>query len=289
MKNVKGSLILFVAAFFWGTTFVAQVMGVNHLGPFAYIASRCFIGSLFIFLFALVKDRKKSKSKWPWKQGTICGLVLFFSMSMQQMGIDKYPENVAAAGRSGFLTATYVIFVAVVSCIFLKQFRILLVLSVVLSIVGMYLLCLKDGVSGVYFGDVLGILCAIGFATHILVIDRVKQVDGVKLSCVQFLVVGILSTVFSMFFETTAAGDLFASAGPILYAGIFSSGVAFTLQIVGQKYAEPTVASIVMSLESVIAALAGAFVLSEHLSLKETIGCGLVFLAVIIAQIKKEE
>lgn len=287
MKNIKGSLILFVAAFFWGTTFVAQVMGANHLGVFAYIASRCFVGSLFIFLLVLIKDRRENQLGWPVKQGILCGLVLFFAMTMQQMGIDKYPKGVAAAGRSGFLTAMYVIFVAVFSCVVLKQFRILLVVSVVLSVVGMYLLCLKDGVSGAYFGDVLGLLCALGFATHILVIDQIKQVDSVKLSCIQFLVVGILATVLSLFLESTNLGDIQASVGPILYAGILSSGVAFTLQIVGQKYAEPTVASIVMSLESVIGALAGAIVLGEQLSLKEIVGCALVFMAVIIAQIKK--
>lgn len=299
MKNIKGSIILFIAAFFWGTTFVAQVSGSSHLGAFAYNASRSFVGFIFLLVFALVKDqvminKQKSngdnsqeakKGKWPIKGGIFCGLVLFAAMSTQQYGISVYPENVAAAGRSGFLTAIYVVIVAVVVSVFQKHIDKLVLVSVIVSVIGMYLLCLKDGFSGIYVGDILSLICAFCFAGHILVVDKFRETDSVKLSCIQFLVAGILAFIVSLCTESFAWSDVVDAAIPILYAGILSSGVAYTLQMVGQKYAEPAVASIVMSLESVIAVIAGAVVLSEKLAGREIIGCVLVFVAVIVAQI----
>lgn len=292
MKNIKGSFILFVAAFFWGTTFVAQVSGSNHIGAFTYNASRSFVGCLFLFVFVLIKDHVKSKKqqdfvkeKWPIKGGIACGLVLFCAMSTQQCGIAIYPEDVAAAGRSGFLTAIYVVIVAVVVSILQKHIDKLVLLSVVVSVLGMYLLCLKEGFSGIYTGDILSLLCAFCFAGHILVVDKNRQTDSVKLSCIQFLVAGLLALIVSLFTENIVWSDIIDAAIPILYAGILSSGVAYTLQMVGQKYAEPAVASIVMSLESVIAVIAGAVVLSEKLAGREILGCVMVFIAVIVAQI----
>lgn len=299
MKNLKGSLILFVAAFFWGTTFVAQVSGSNHIGVFTYNASRSFVGCLFLFIVALIVDkRKKNKqpevgaSKWPVKGGIACGLVLFAAMSTQQGGIALYPKNVPASGRSGFLTAIYVVIVAVVVTLIQREINALVLLSVAGTLCGMYMLCMKEGWSGIYTGDVLCLACAFCFAGHILVVDKNKNTDSIKLSCIQFLVAGTLALIVSLFTEKIVWSDIKSAAIPILYAGILSSGVAYTLQMVGQKYAEPAVASIVMSLESVIAAIAGAVVLSEVLSPREIIGCVLVFAAVIVAQVpefKKKE
>ena len=293
MKNLKGSLILFTAAFFWGTTFVAQVNGSDHLGVFTYDASRSFVGFLFLLIVALLNDkRKKAKtgtaaasSKWPVKGGILCGVVLFFAMATQQTGISLYPKQVAAAGRSGFLTAIYVVIVAVIVAIAGKKLQGFVVISVIGTVCGMYLLCLKDGFSGIYIGDLFGLICAFCFAGHILVVDHYNQADCIKLSCLQFLTAGTLSLLSCLFTEQIVIKDIIAAAPAIFYAGIFSSGVAYTLQMVGQKYTKPAVASIVMSLESVIAVVAGAIVLHEVLSGREILGCTIVFASVIFAQV----
>lgn len=293
MKNLKGSLILFTAAFFWGTTFVAQVSGSNHIGVFAYNASRCFIGCIFLFIVSILNDNKKitkhkdrnNPSKWPFKGGIICGLVLFFAMSAQQAGIAFYPDNVAAAGRSGFLTATYVVIVAVVVSVIGRKIHGLVMLSVIGTVFGMYLICMTGGFSNIYKGDIFSLLCAFCFAGHILVVDKYRCTDSIKLSCIQFLTSGFLSFVMCLITEKIVISDIIFAAVPILYAGIFSSGVAYTLQMVGQKYAQPSVASIVMSMESVIAVVAGAVVLNEILAQREIVGCIVVFVSVIIAQI----
>lgn len=293
MKNLKGSLILFLAAFLWGTTFVAQVSGSNHIGVFTYNASRCFIGCIFLLLVSFLKeqtgigkkDRNAPKSKWPVKGGIFCGLVLFLAMTAQQGGISLYPAHVAAAGRSGFLTAIYVVIVAVVVAIIGRKIHWLVILSVIGTISGMYLLCLKGGFAGIYKGDILGIFCAFCFAGHILVVDKYRNTDSIKLSCVQFLVAGLLSLIMCLAMEEIVFADILQATGSILYAGILSSGVAYTLQMVGQKYAEPAVASIVMSMESVIAVVAGAVVLDEVLGGREILGCIVVFVSVILAQL----
>ena len=307
MKNLKGSLILLTAAFFWGTTFVAQVSGSNHIGVFTYNASRCFVGCIFLFFVSLIMDKmKKTKQdnismedtvenknniedtkskKWPVKGGILCGLVLFMAMSAQQAGISLYPDDVAAAGRSGFLTAIYVVIVAVVVSIIGRRISGLVLISVIGTVCGMYLLCMKEGFTGIYKGDILSLACAFCFAGHILVVDKYRRTDSTKLSCVQFLVSGILSLIMCLITEKIVVADIIAAAGPILYAGILSSGVAYTLQMVGQKYAEPAVASIVMSMESVIAVVAGAIVLNEVLAGREIAGCIVVFVSVIVAQI----
>lgn len=293
MKNLKGSLILFTAAFFWGTTFVAQVNGSDHLGVFTYNASRSFVGFLFLLIVALLNDNRKrantgtatAPSKWPVKGGILCGIVLFFAMATQQTGISLYPKQVAAAGRSGFLTAIYVVIVAVIVAIAGKKLQGFVVISVIGTVCGMYLLCLKDGFSGIYIGDLFGLVCAFCFAGHILVVDHYNRADCIKLSCLQFLTAGTLSLLSCLFTEQIVIKDIIAAAPAIFYAGIFSSGVAYTLQMVGQKYTKPAIASIVMSLESVIAVVAGAIVLHEVLSGREILGCTIVFASVILVQI----
>ena len=280
MKNLKGSFILFLAAFLWGTTFVAQVSGTNHIGVFTYNAGRCFVGCIFLFIVSFINDRIKTRKnvvdekpqKWPIKGGILCGVVLFLAMTAQQGGISLYPDHVAAAGRAGFLTAIYVVIVAVVVSVTSRKMNALVTLSVVGTVMGMYLLCLKDGFSGIYTGD-------------LLVVDKFKGTDSIKLSCIQFLVAGTLSLVICLMTEKIVLTDIVAVAMPILYAGVFSSGVAYTLQMIGQKYAEPAVAAIVMSLESVIAVISGAVILHEVLAGREIAGCVVVFASVIIAQV----
>ncbi len=293
MKNLKGSLILFVAAFLWGTTFVAQVNGTSNIGVFTYNAGRCFVGCIFLFFLAMIRDRivpvKEQNgtvnAKWPVKGGILCGVVMFGAMTLQQGGISIYPASVAAAGRAGFLTAVYVVIVAAVVAIGNRKMELLVCLSVIGTLFGMYLLCLKDGFSGIYMGDILCLCCAFCFAGHILVVDHFKGADSIRLSCIQFLVAGLLSFIMSLFTEKFVIAELSSAMSSILYAGILSSGIAYTLQMIGQKYARPAVAAIVMSLESVIAVIAGAVVLHEVLAGREIAGCVVVFISVILAQI----
>ena len=299
MKNIKGSLILLMAAFIWGTAFVAQTSGSQNVGTFTFNASRSFVGAAFLVIVIMVvrlsanknvkqeitSDEYRPKTKWPIKGGIICGCVLCTAMSLQQYGISIYPKGVAASGRAGFLTATYVVMVSVVSVFMGKKMHWIIGVSVTGCVAGMYLLCMSGGVSGIYLGDVLVFLGAICFTIHILVIDKFSSADSMKMSCIQFIVIAIISTFAMIFKENITFAGIKAALVPILYAGVLSSGIAYTLQMVGQKYAQPSVASIVMSLESVFAVLAGWIVLGELLKPKEIMGCVLVFAAVILAQV----
>lgn len=313
MNQLKGSLMLLLAAFFWGTTFVAQTSASDAIGAFTFNATRSFVGAAFLggLILTLNKTRNKKDTKYyemTYKEvngekiestseitsahnkksvifaGFICGVVLFAAMNFQQWGIVLYPSSVASSGRSGFLTATYVVIIALCSKFLGKKIHRVIYVSVVLCIIGLYMLCVTDGFSSIYLGDILGIICAFCFALHIIVVDKFSYCESVKLSCMQFLSSGILSFVAMLIFEEPTFTSIKASWMPILYAGIFSSGIAYTLQMSGQKYAEPAVASVVMSLESVFAALGGWIVLNETLSSREIIGCVTVFAAVILAQ-----
>jgi drug/metabolite transporter (DMT)-like permease len=296
MKNLKGSLILLMAAFIWGTTFAAQASATEYVGNFTFNFSRCVVGSFFlgivISLRAMYGKKKAAhtKTSWPWIPGLVCGVVLFLAMNLQQAGIGAYPAEAAASGRSGFLTATYVIMVAVVVQVRGRKngtrLEPVVLLSIVGTVCGMYLLCLSGGLSHLYMGDLLELLCAACFTVHILVIDHFADVDSIKLSCMQFVTCGILSFLPMILIEAPQPGDILAAGVPILYAGILSSGLAYTFQMIGQKYAEPAVASIVMSLESVFAVLAGCLVLHETMTGREIIGCILMFASVILAQLQ---
>lgn len=297
MKNVKGSFILLIAAFIWGSAFVAQTTGAEYIETFAFNASRSFVGALFleivIGLLAMKGKLEKRNDKvqgmeekaWPIRGGIICGVVLFLAMSCQQYGITIYPEGAGASGRAGFVTATYVILVALIEQFRGKKLHLLVFFAVVGTIAGMYMLCVSGSISSIYLGDIFVFLCALCYTGHILVVDRFKKADSLKLSCVQFLTVGVLSLVVTLVKEQTTFSDLRMGAFSILYTGILSSGIAYTLQMIGQKYAQPAIASIVMSLESVFAVLTGWIILHEMLSGRELMGCGLVFASVILAQL----
>lgn len=295
-SNLKGSLMLLLAAFIWGSTFVAQTEAQTE--PFTYIACRNFIGTLVLLpviatidIFSkkkglLPKDFKVlSFSKKEITGGIICGIVLFTAASLQQYGIFLYPADGAAAGKSGFITALYIVLVPIAGLFLKKKAGINIWVSVGIATVGMYLLCVKNGFE-VHYADLILFICAIGFTAHILVIDRfIPFVNGVKLSALQFLVAGILGLIFMFIFESPSITVILNDAIPILYAGLLSSGVAYTLQIVAQKETNPTVASVVMSLESVFAVLSGAL-FGEVMSGREIVGCVLMFIAVILAQIE---
>lgn len=295
MKNIKGSIILLIAAFIWGTAFVAQTSASDNVGAFTFTALRSAIGAAFLGVFMLLRklyfnmSKKENTKPVDIKRslvgGAICGIVLFFATNLQQLGITVYPEGVASSGRAGFITATYVVMVAISGIFFGKKLHPVLWAAVAGCVAGMYMLCLSGGFSGIYFGDVLVFLCAICFTAHILVVDRFSDIDSILLCCLQFTVTGIISAVLMLIFETPDINAIIAAWLPIAFTGIMSSGVAYTLQMAGQKHAEPAVASIVMSLESVFSVLAGWVILGETLTTRELIGCILVFAAVITAQL----
>lgn len=296
MQNLKGTLILLLTALIWGTAFVAQTTAADSISPFAFLFGRSILASIFLFLLVLFQNRAKlsrKDGKEPekiWNKsvilaGIFCGIPLAIASVLQQIGIGIYPADTAASGRAGFLTATYVIMVSLYSIFKSRKIRITILIATVVCMVGMYLLSLSEGFSKIYTGDILVFLCAIGFAVYILVVDKYGTVDTTKVSCVQFSFVTVFALVGMLIFENPSIADFQNAALPICYAGIFSSGIAYTLQMVGQKYAEPTVATIVMSLESVFAALSGWLILNEKLKGRELLGCVLVFIAVILAQL----
>ena len=293
MRNLKGTLILLLTALIWGTAFVAQTSAADSISPFAFLFARSILASIFLFLLVLFQNRsklQKDNKEKIWNKsvilgGIFCGIPLAIASILQQIGIGIYPADTAASGRAGFLTATYVIMVSLYSIIKSRKLRISILAATVVCMVGMYLLSLSEGFSKIYTGDILIFLCAIGYAVYILVVDKYGTVDTTKVSCIQFSFVTIFSLIGMFIFENPSIADFKTAALPICYAGIFSSGIAYTLQMVGQKYAEPAVATIVMSLESVFAALSGWLILHEQLKGRELLGCVLVFIAVILAQL----
>ena len=299
MKKIKGPLILLITAFIWGSAFVAQTTAADTIEAFTFTFSRNIIAAAFLGIIILIKDRVKKPEKTKKSRrrillgGTICGVVLFVASNLQQLGISIYPEGVAASGRAGFLTSTYVVMVALASAFSGRKPHPLVFVAAGGTIVGMYFLCMSGSAGGFYTGDILLLLCAVCFSAHILTIDRFPDNDGIKMSCLQFAVCGVLSMICAFIFETPVLSDMCAAAVPILYAALFSSGIAYTLQIIGQKYTSPAVAAIVMSLESVFAALSGWIILNERMSPPEIAGGAIVLAAVITAQLpaffKKEQ
>ena len=296
-QNLKGSLILTLAALIWGLAFVAQTDAADKIPPFLVNGVRSLIGAAALFLLlwwqcARTHQPLFSKDRQTLRKtlvgGLICGLLVTVSVNLQQVGLSLYLDGVASEARAGFLTALYVILVPVISVFLGKRLRFSLIGAILIATGGIYLLCLAGGFDAVYLGDVLVFLCAISFSFHILAIDHfVDTVGGVRLSMLQFLICGILSTLLSLCFEGSQIElkNLLSAAPQLLYLGLGSTGIAYTLQIIGQKYAEPTVASITMSLESVFAALGGWLISGNALSLRELGGCALVFLAIILAQL----
>ena len=290
-KQLRGSLSLLAATLIWGSAFIAQSVGMDHIGPFTFQTIRCGLAVLFLMPLSLAFDKGNFRvcmEKWKnprlWKAGLICGGALFVAASLQQVGL-LYTD----AGKAGFLTAMYIVLVPVLG-LFLKQKPPKTTLfSVILAVVGLYLLsCL--GVTEINKGDVYMMGCALAYAVQITCIDRLaSDLDGLRLNCVQAMVVTVLSVPFVAFTETVDAGNILACWLPLCYAGILSMGVAYTLQIVGQKALEPTTASLIMSLESVIAALCGWLILEETMTVPELFGCALVFAAVVLSQLPERK
>ena len=287
-KQLRGSLALLCGTIIWGSAFIAQKTGMDHIGPFTFQAIRCLLAVVFLFLLTLAFDCKigirKSLAKWKnrrlWFAGGICGCALFIAASLQQVGLVD-----TDSGKAGFLTAMYIVLVPVLGIFVHRKPGLNAVFSVALALVGLYLLSFM-GVTAINVGDLLLIGCALAFAVQILLIDSFAQdLDGLRLNCVQALVVAVLSLPWMLLTEEWSMGSILACWLPLGFAGILSMGVAYSLQIVGQKNLEPTTASLIMSLESVFAALVGWLVLHETMTPRELLGCGLVFSGVIISQL----
>lgn len=295
LRNLKGSLILLSAAVIWGLAFVAQDEAAKYIEPFTVNAMRSYIGGFALIIVSAVMSKIKKRPLLPKTPadrkrlaftGVVCGILLCIAVNFQQFGIAAYPAHTAASARSGFLTAMYILFVPLFGIFLKKRPGITVFIAVIIAVLGLYLLCFSNGIGAVYGGDLIVLICAVAFTFHILCVDTLGQkVDGVKLSCIQFFVCAILSTVLMLCFEEPTAGDILKAGMPLLFLGVMSSGVAYTLQIIGQQQCEnPTVASIVMSFESVFAALGGAL-FGDVLSKKEMLGCAVMFAAIIISQL----
>ena len=288
----KNPILLFITAVVWGGAFVAQSVGTDYVGPFTFNFARCILGALVLIPCMFLLDRingnaeKEEPKKEPMERktliigGTCCGVALFAAGNLQQFGIQY-----TSVGKAGFITAMYIVLVPVLGIFLKRKAGIKVWGGVLLAVAGLYLLCMTDGLS-VNFGDLLMLMCAFIFAIHILIIDYFSpKVDGVRMSCIQFLVCGLLSGVGMLLTETVDVQAMLKAWMPITYAGVMSCAVGYTLQIIGQKDMNPTVASLILSLESVVSVLAGWVLLGESLSLRELSGCVLMFAAIILAQL----
>ena len=301
---LKNSLILLLTATIWGIAFVAQSEGGEAVGPLTFNATRNIIGSLVLIPVILLlnkinpqsnsadfteSDRQPmassgsnpfSRNKTLIAGGIICGICLCLASNFQQFGIQY-----TSVGKAGFLTACYIIIVPILGLFMKKKCSPFIWVAVVMALIGLYLLCITDGFS-IGKGDFLVLICAFLFSLHILVIDYFSpKTDGVKMSCIQFLTGGMLGAICMFLFESPNMAMILNAAGPILYTGIMSTGVGYTLQILGQKGLNPTVAALIMSLESVFSALSGYLFLHQVLTTRELIGCVLMFIAIVLAQL----
>lgn len=288
-KQLSGVIALSGATVIWGSAFIAQSVGMDKIGPFTFQAVRCFLAVVFLFpASALFSKGKPFWRSWAdpalWRSGVICGLALFAASSLQQIGL-VYTD----AGKAGFLTAMYIVFVPFLGLFLGQRPGRNALLSLIPAIVGLYLLSCTS-VSGINKGDVLLLLCAVAFSVQILLIDRhCAGLDGLKLNCIQALVAAVLSVPWALLTETVDASRIASCWLPLGYAGVLSMGVAYTLQIVGQKRVAPSAAALLMSLESVFAALFGWLLLHETMTGAEELGCLLVFAAVVISQLPEKK
>ncbi|MCQ2546054.1 MAG: DMT family transporter [Clostridia bacterium] len=311
LKQLRGDALLMLTAIIWGTSFVAQKEGMDLIGPLAFNGTRTVIGALVLIPVILIIDglkknraianetyveptgeEKKAGNKTLIIGGICCGLALFMAGNVQQVGI--FYTSVA---HSGFITALYVVIVPLLGLFVRKKVTPIMWCCVAAAAVGLYLLCIPStGFGSINIGDVIIFLCAICFAIHILIIDYFSpKVDGVKLSCIQFFVAGGLSLILTpivdpaLGFDIPTVSTMVGSWLPILYSGVLSCGVAYTLQIVAQKDTDPTIASMILCLESVFALIAGMIILREMMSLREIIGCVIMFAAIVVANLPAKE
>lgn len=301
--TLRQSMLLLLTAAIWGVAFVAQSVGMDYVGPFTFNTMRSLLGGIVLIPCIVLLKRINVGSKDtagaaehasgdPAGQrkvlltgGVACGVLLCIASNLQQFGI-----MYTSVGKSGFITAMYIVLVPVLGIFLKKKAGIKIWCSVAIAVGGLYLLCMTDSGFSIQKGDLLLLLGAVIFSFHILTIDYFSpKVDGVKMSCIQFFTCGILSMVCMFLFEQPQIGAILQAWMPIVYAGVMSCGVAYTLQIVGQKGMNPTVASLILSMESVISVIAGWLILHQKLSGRELLGCVLMFAAIILVQLPERE
>lgn len=298
-KKMKSNIMLFVTALIWGSAFVAQKAG-TVLEPFTYNGIRMLIGGLVLIPVIIIFDKmnktpdtrtieeKKAANMHTLFGGICCGLVLCTASNLQQFGMYFDTD----AGKAGFITSLYIVIVPIIGLFFKKKVKPIVWACIAMGVVGFYLLTMagSDAGFGLSTGDLFVLLCAIMFAGHIVVVDHfIETCDGIKLSSIQFLTTGVISLILMAIFENPVMADIISCAGAILYCGVMSSGVAYTLQVLGQKDAEPATASLILSLESVFAVIFGALLLHEKMTPVELIGCVVIFIAVLIPQLPSKE
>ena len=296
--QTRNSLLLLLCSFIWGTAFVAQSAGAG-MGAYSFLAGRSWLAVIVLLPTVSAFDalRRKQGAAYGWPKGEqgktlrkaslICGTLLFAASAAQQIGITLNPNSTA---KSAFLTAMYVVLVPVFGLALGRKNSPQLWVSMVISVAGLYLLCMKNGFGGIEASDLVLLLCAVLFSFQILSIDHfAPQVDGVRLSLLQFFVVAVESSIAAVLLETPSIAEFGENLLPIAYCGIFSSGVAYTLQIIGQKDLHPAIASLIMCMESVFSALGGWLILHQSLSARESVGCALIFVAVVLAQLPVED
>ena len=295
-EKIRNSILLLLTAVIWGTAFVAQSVGMDYIGPFTFNAARFLIGGTVLIPLIVYRSKKnpllknqtleekRKNQKTAWIGGVCCGIALCGASLLQQMGIQH-----TTVGKAGFITTLYIIIVPLIELFFGKKFAKKIWLGAVMAVIGLYLLCINENFS-IGKGDFLILVCAILFAIHILIIDHFSpKADGVVLSAIQFFVSGFISVIGAILVENPNPAAMLDAIVPILYAGVMSCGVAYTLQVIGQKNISPTVASMILSLESVISVLAGWIILGEALSAKEIVGCVIVFMAVVLVQLPEKK
>lgn len=295
--KLRNSLLLLLTATIWGVAFVAQSVGMQYVGPFTFVFARNVIGGLVLLPVIAVleksggphpkqapEERRKAR-KTLVIGGMCCGTALCAGSITQQFALLYTP-----VGKAGFLTACYILIVPLLGLLFGRKCGLKHWCGVALAMAGLYFLCMTGGSFGFAMGDLIGLSCALLFSIHITVIDHFSpMVDGVKMSCIQFFFCAILSGIGILIFEQPSFANILAAWKPILYAGAMSSGVGYTLQIVGQKGMNPAVASLIMSLESVISVIAGWLILGQALSGREIFGCVLMFGAIVLAQLPERK
>lgn len=291
-KNTKGNILLLITALIWGFAFVAQTSAMDSVRPFTFLGVRFAIGSIILVPVIFIDRRIKIKKgidvsaeadnrKILLVGGVMCGLALFGGSFLQQLGID----NGADTGKAGFLTALYILIVPVFGLFLRKKVGVKIWLCVIAAMIGIYFLSVKEGFS-IGKADLLLVGCAVVFSVQIMFVDYfAPKVNPIKLSAIQFAVVSLIGLVFGIIFEKPQLGDLLNAAGPILFAGVLSSGVGYTLQVVAQKYTTPAEASLIMSLESAFALLGGIIILHQRPQAREYIGMAIMFASIMISQI----
>ncbi|MDU3456349.1 MAG: DMT family transporter [Peptoniphilus harei] len=289
-REFKASIMLFATAIIWGLAFVAQAAGMEHLGPLSFTASRCFVAVVFLYLtykFFMMKSASYREEKFDMKRtlvgGSICGLVFTIAINLQQVSLIY-----TTAAKASFLTALYIVFIPVIGLFFGRRPSVKIILCIFLAMVGTYLLSIKGGLN-INRGDLIVILSALVFAIHILLLTKYStNTNAVLVSLVQFAVCGVISLVGALVLEDISMEAILKSQATILYVGILSSGVGFTIQLMALKDLEPVVASMICSLESVFGALFGWLILSQEMTEREIFGAIIIFLATIFAQVPIE-